>query len=591
MTPTAPLSPDDFQLLFESAPGLYLVLTTDFEIVAASNAYLRATKTQREMVVGRGLFEVFPDNPADQAATGVGNLRASLERVRKQLRPDTMPVQKYDIRRPEEEGGGFEERHWSPTNSPVLDANGRLRFLLHRVEDVTDFVRLKDHETAQSRQNADLQTRAGKLEFELFQRAQELHEANKQLRAFHTELEARVESRTQELARASEALRKSEEHLRQAQKLEAIGRLAGGIAHDFNNLLSVVLSYSDVLLEELGGDASIRGDLSEIKNAGLRAAELTRQLLAFSRQQVFEAKLIDVNELVRGMSKMFGRLLGEDLECRLSLASGLGSVRADPGQVEQVLMNLVVNARDAMPNGGKLLIETANVRLDEAYASERAEVRPGDYVLIAISDTGLGMDRATQARCFEPFFTTKERGKGTGLGLSTVFGIVKQSGGHVAVYSEPNHGTTFKVYLPIVEAELRPVAKQVLPVALGRGTETILLVEDESAVRAVAAAILKRAGYRVLDVGTPTNGLTLCELYPEEIHLLVTDVVMPEMNGRELAARVRQRRANCKVLFMSGYTDNVILQQAVLEPGAAFLQKPLTPEALSKKVREVLDGP
>ncbi|MBL8684640.1 MAG: response regulator [Myxococcales bacterium] len=591
MNPTAPLSPEDFQLLFESAPGLYLVLTTDFEIVGASDAYLRATKTQREMVVGRGLFEVFPDNPADQAATGVGNLRASLERVRKQLQPDTMPVQKYDIRRPEEEGGGFEERHWSPTNSPVLDANGKLRFLLHRVEDVTDFVRLKDHETAQSRQNADLQTRAGRLEFELFQRAQELHEANKQLRAFHAELEARVESRTQELARAGEALRKSEEHLRQAQKLEAIGRLAGGIAHDFNNLLSVVLSYSDVLLEELGRDASIRGDLLEIKNAGLRAAELTRQLLAFSRQQVFEAKLIDVNELVHGMSKMFGRLLGEDLECRLSLASGLGSVRADPGQVEQVLMNLVVNARDAMPNGGKLLIETANVRLDEAYASERAEVRPGDYVLIAISDTGLGMDRATQARCFEPFFTTKERGKGTGLGLSTVFGIVKQSGGHVAVYSEPNHGTTFKVYLPIVEGELRPLAKQALPVALGRGTETILLVEDESAVRAVAAAILKRAGYRVLDVGTPTNGLTLCELYPEEIHLLLTDVVMPEMNGRELAARVRQRRANCKVLFMSGYTDNVILQHAVLEPGAAFLQKPLTPEALSKKVREVLDGP
>ncbi|HVY37183.1 MAG TPA: ATP-binding protein [Polyangia bacterium] len=580
----------DFRLLFESVPALYLVLAPDLTIVAVSDAYLRATKTERDAVIGRGLFQIFPDDPGDATATGVSNLRSSLERVLRHRRPDAMAVQKYAIRRPASEGGGFEERHWSPVNSPVFDDAGQLQWIIHRVEDVTEFVRLKEQGSKQHEAAEELRTRAGQMEAEIHRRAQEIQEANRQLRRYQEELEWRVEARTAELQSANEALRKSEEQLRQSQKLEALGRLAGGIAHDFNNLLSVILSCAEIVSADLkpGDPAGI--ELQEIKKAGGRAAELTRQMLAFSRQQVLDLRIVDLNEVVAGVNKMLARVLGEDVELKALLAPRLANVRADPGQIEQVLMNLVVNARDAMPSGGKLTIETSNVELDAAYAREHLGVPPGRYVMLAVSDTGTGMDRNTQARIFEPFFTTKDLGRGTGLGLSTVFGIVKQIEGHIWVYSEPGAGTTFKIYLPQADGKVAAPPAAGPPAPDLRGTETILLVEDEEQVRAVAVGILKKAGYHVLEARTPGEALLASEEHPVEIHLLVTDVVMPKMNGRQLADRIAAMRPAIKTIFMSGYTDNVILHHGVLDAGVAFLQKPFTPTSLARKVREVL-GP
>jgi signal transduction histidine kinase/ActR/RegA family two-component response regulator len=594
----------DFRQVFDSAPGCYLVLAPDLTIVAVTDSYLRATMTVREQILGREIFHVFPDNPDDPGATGVANLRASLERVLRSGRPDAMAVQKYDVRRPHSEGDTFEERYWSPINSPILGADGKVRYIVHRVEDVTEFVRLKKAGTAADELTRDLRARAGQMEAEIYRRAQEIQETNKQLRTLHEELEAKVQERTADLLRANEelqreiaerkkaqeALLRSEEQLRQAQKLEAIGRLAGGVAHDFNNLLSVVLSYSGILLSEMDPKAHGYNELEEIKRAGERAAELTRQLLAFSRQQVLDFKILDLNEILTGLTKMLGRLLGEDVEMKMLLSPRLGRVRADRGQIEQVVMNLAVNARDALPSGGKLTIETANVELDEVYAREHLGVSPGSYVMLAVSDTGVGMDKATQARIFEPFFTTKEKGKGTGLGLSTVFGIVKQSGGNIWLYSEPGGGTTFKVYLPRVEGAVDAPAGAPAAAAQAKGSETILLAEDEDQVRLVASEILKKAGYHVLEARSPGEALLICEQHPVKIHLLLTDVVMPKLSGRQLAERVRSLRPEIRVAFMSGYTDDAILHHGVLDSDVAFIQKPLTPDALTRRVREVLDA-
>jgi signal transduction histidine kinase/ActR/RegA family two-component response regulator len=580
----------DFRALFEGAPGLYLVLAPDLTIVAVSEAYLRATMTMRAGVLGRRLFDVFPDNPEDSTATGVSNLRSSLERVLKHRRPDAMAVQKYDIRRPDSEGGGFEERYWSPVNSPILGEEGQLRYIIHQVEDVTEFVRLKQQRSEQHRIADDLRTRAGQMEAEIHRRAQEIQEANRLLREHQEELESRVEARAADLQQANEALRKSEEQLRQSQKLEAVGRLAGGIAHDFNNLLSVILSYSDMLSYELKPNEHALADLEEIKKAGRRAADLTRQMLAFSRQQVLDLRILDLNEIVRSVNKMLTRILGEDIELKVLLAPRLAKVKADPGQVEQVLMNLVVNARDAMPAGGDLTIETANVELDAAYARDHVGVTRGPYVMLAVSDNGIGMDKAIQSRVFEPFFTTKELGKGTGLGLSTVFGIVKQSGGTIWLYSEPGIGTTFKIYLPRAEGKVDWTPSLGPPTMTIRGTETILLVEDEDQVRKVASGILQKAGYHVLEARSPGEALLVSEQHPVKIHLLLTDVVLPKMNGRQLAERIGALRPKMKIIFMSGYTDNVIIQHGVLDSGVSFLQKPFTPDSLSSKVRQVLDG-
>ncbi len=390
--------------------------------------------------------------------------------------------------------------------------------------------------------------------------------------------------------RAEEALRRSEAQFLQAQKMEAVGRLAGGVAHDFNNILSVILSYGELIQGELKASDPLRADVQEIQLAALRAASLTRQLLLFSRQQVFETRVMDLYEVLTSMKNMLERILGEDAELVLVPSTVHSMIKADPGHIEQVILNLVVNARDAMPTGGRLTIETANVVLDGEYALSHLPAKAGSYVMLAVSDTGMGMSRETQTRIFEPFFTTKEPGKGTGLGLSTVFGIVQQSGGNIWVYSEPGKGTTFKVYLPQVDAEADVVVPTAIPMTL-RGTETILLVEDEAQVRTITQNILRRHGYRVLVAANGGEALLLCEKHPEVIDLLFTDVVMPQMSGPELARRLTALRPGLKVLCMSGYTDDSIVRHGVLDASVAFLQKPITLRSLTKKVREVLDGP
>ena len=381
-----------------------------------------------------------------------------------------------------------------------------------------------------------------------------------------------------------------EQQLRQAQKMEAVGRLAGGVAHDFNNILTAITGYADLLLEDLGSDDPQREDVAEIRKAADRAAGLTRQLLAFSRQQVMQAQVLDLNALVADTQSMLGRLLGEDVALATKLDPALGAVRADPGQLEQVLMNLAVNARDAMPNGGKLTIETANAELDESYTREHFPARPGPYVMLAVSDTGTGMSAEVQSHLFEPFFTTKEKGKGTGLGLATVYGIVKQSGGYVWVYTEPGHGTTFKIYLPRVDAAPAPRVSGVQASPVEDGTETVLLAEDETAVRAVARHTLQRHGYTVLEAPSAEAALDLAQRHSGPIHLLLTDVVMPGMSGRALALRLSELRPELRVIYMSGYPEEAITRHGVLERGFTYVQKPFTPEGLARKVREVLDG-
>jgi len=543
----------DFKALFESVPGLYLVLTPALTIVAVSDAYLRATMTQREQILGRGLFEVFPDNPDDPAADGVRNLRSSLQRVLEKRTADPMPFQKYDIRRPDAEGGGFEERYWSPVNSPVLGTDGELQYVIHRVEDVTEFVRLQRLGSEQQKLTDELRAKTANMAAEIFQRQKQLDEAKR-------------------------------------QRLESIGRLAGGVAHDFNNLLGVILGCAQ-LLEEQTNRETAQHLVGHIKQATEKAASLTKQLLAYSSQQVLAPQILEVNGVVQKIEPLLRRAIGEHIDIQLKLGSNLGRVKADPGQLEQVIMNLALNARDAMPEGGKLFFETCDVDVDEAYAQQHSSIAPGPYVLLSVSDTGVGIDSSTRERIFEPFFTTKDRGKGTGLGLATVYGIVKQSGGYVWVYSEPGVGTTFKIYLPrTTEASKSAVAAPPkTPVTTGN-SETILLVEDQALLRTVIATMLEKEGYTVLPAEDPEKGLGAAQAHPGPIDLLITDVLLPGMNGRMFAEKLQKTRPGTKVLFVSGYTENIMSHHG-LDTGISFLQKPFTNESLTRKVREILGRP
>jgi two-component system cell cycle sensor histidine kinase/response regulator CckA len=393
-----------------------------------------------------------------------------------------------------------------------------------------------------------------------------------------------------ERRRAEAERAKLEAQFRQAQKMEAIGRLAGGVAHDFNNLLSVILGYADLAAARAAGDERLRGELAEIRRAGESAAALTRQLLAFSRQQVLRPVVLDVNEVVRGLEPMLARLLGEDVDLQLRLAPELGRVEADPHQIEQVVMNLAVNARDAMPGGGQLTIETADVELDEAYAASHVGVATGPHVVLAVRDDGVGMDAETRERLFEPFFTTKEAGKGTGLGLATVYGIVRQSGGNVWVYSEPGMGTIFRVYLPRAAEGAAPAAASSGAAPPRGGDETVLLVEDREPLRQLLARTLAGAGYTVLAATNGNDALRVCDEHAGAVHLVLTDVVMPEMGGLELVARLRDRHPGLRVLFMSGYSEEAVARHEGIDPARNFLGKPFSVAELQRRVRDLLDG-
>jgi len=607
----------DFRLLFESAPGLYLVLTPSFEIIGASDAYLRATMTQRENLLGKHVFEAFPDNPNDPAASGVRKLHESLKSVLDSRRPDTMAVQKYDIRRPESEGSEFEERFWSPVNTPVFDTNGGLIYIIHRVEDVTDFIRAKQ---AGEKTTEDLLSRSERMESEIYLRAQQLAESNRQLTAANRELALLYDRISHLMAQADDELRvggghdepqpaaaisleemlervgnlitghkRLEEELRQSQKMEAVGQLAGGIAHDFNNVLNVIIGYSQLLLAKLAKDDPAHGRVEEIRKAGERAATLTQQLLAFSRKQVLHPRVVNLGDTLREIDHMLRRMIGEHIEVTATIDPHLAQVKIDPIQVQQLLMNLVVNARDAMPGGGKLTFELMNQEMDES-AGRLHNIPAGRYVMLSVSDNGSGMTPEVRRHVFEPFFTTKEVGQGTGLGLATVYGIVRQSGGHIWLYSEPGIGTTFKIFFPRVDEPRDRGAVELRP-KIGRGSETILLVEDDPALRALAQQVLSAAGYRVLTAEDGNAALLASEQHNGPIHLLLTDVVMPKMGGKEIASRLAVPRPGMKVLFMSGYTGNALAQQGTLDEAVGFIQKPWTPEALCQKIRAVLSAP
>lgn len=410
-------------------------------------------------------------------------------------------------------------------------------------------------------------------------------------RAFD-EMAATLEERQKRQAEAEQALRRSQDEFRHAQKLQAMGQLAGGVAHDFNNLLTVITGYGEILLSTLETGDPRRASVEEILKASQRAASLTRQLLAFSRKQLMSPRILNLNTVVAETDRMLRRVIGEDIRLELRMDPSLGTVRADPGQIEQVLMNLAVNARDAMPEGGRLLIETSNVDLDEAYVREHPEARPGPHVLLSVSDTGCGMDEQVLSRLFEPFFTTKEPGKGTGLGLSTVYGIVRQSGGSIRVTSQPGKGSTFWIYLPRCseEAGRSETPSSARHAAVRLGTETILVVEDSDVVRKLVRDVLATRGYCVLEARNGREAVQVCENWNGPLHLLLTDVVMPEAGGRDLADYLTSLHPSMKVLYMSGYAETAFFARGFPREGTAFISKPFTPAQIARKVREVLDG-
>ncbi|MBI4676741.1 MAG: response regulator [Elusimicrobia bacterium] len=390
-------------------------------------------------------------------------------------------------------------------------------------------------------------------------------------------------------AEARRAARQVSEQFRQSQKLEAVGRLAGGVAHDFNNLLTTIMGNCEFLLEATAAGDPKRKDLEEIRAAGQKAAALTRQLLAFSRKQILQLKVLDLNAVVADSERLLRRLIGEDIALRVAMGKDLPPIKADPGQIEQVVMNLAVNARDAMPRGGKLTIATSNYVVDENHPRVEFDVKPGPHVMLSVSDTGCGMDETVRPRIFEPFFTTKELGKGTGLGLSTVYGIVKQSAGCVCVQSRPGEGTTFKICFPAASGPAEPLAKEAAPRSL-KGSETILVVEDDEKVRALVKRILSSRGYLVLAAADGDEALRISAERRDAIHLVITDVVMPRMSGADLAREIRKSRPMAKVLYLSGYTDDVIAERGILKPGIRLLQKPFDADILCRRVREAIES-
>jgi hypothetical protein len=614
-----------------------------------------------------------------------------------------MPVQKYDMRRPEAEGGGFEERYWSPVNYPVFGKGGAIEYIIHRVEDVTDFVLLRQKRAEELKATEELKTLAGRMETELFLRAREVDKANQDLRVLNEEL-GRSEKRFRELLEAApdaimevdregkitlvnqaavrmfghtpeelvgqevenlvvppsvrdlhrrhradyarhpkvrpmasglelsaqrkdgtifpveiglsphqtdgtanvivmvhditerkkvqEAMRTSEEKLRQAQKLEALARLAGGTAHEFNNLLTMVMGYAVLMLSALDSKDQLINYVEKIRYATTRAANLTRQLLAFSRQQTLAPRVLDLNGVLAEIWEVVQSVLGAAITTTFVPAAEPACVHADPSQIHQVIINLVTNARDAMPRGGTLQVEVSTAEMQDEQVRQHPGLVTGKYVVLSVSDTGSGMTADVQARLFEPFFSTKEFGKGSGLGLAAVYGIVQQEGGSVAVESSPGAGTTFRIFLPrVAEAEVSPAVadRSVPPMESLRGQETVLLVEDQQQLRLMTRQFLERLGYQVLDAAHADDAIRVATAFSGTIDLLLTDVVMPGLNGRELANRLKPIRPAMRVLYVSGYTHDAFVDSGIIDPNEAFMEKPFALEELAQRIREVLE--
>ncbi len=538
--------------IVENLPQMVFVKDAkELRYIRFNRASIELLRMTHEELAGKTDFELFP---REQAEEFQAQDRAALR--------DKEPIDAEQ--RIETESGP----RWVRTRKiPLMDADGAPAYILGISEDIT----------VQREMRARVLRSHEDLEQRVIERTAKLLSANEDL-----------QREIGERKKAETALRSSEDQLRQAQKMEAIGQLAGGVAHDFNNLLSVILGYTQIIAAEVGPDHPTLGFLREIETAGMRASKLTKQLLAFGRKQVLVPRVVDLSEVIQDMATMLRRIIGEDIDLRVRLSQDPELARLDPTQVEQVIMNLVLNARDAMPQGGRLTIETRHVELDAEFTASHHGITPGSYVMLAVSDTGVGMDSATQARAFEPFFTTKADGRGTGLGLSTVFGIVRQSGGTIWIYSEVGSGTTIKIYFPrVIECEESEPAAPPPTLAL-RGHETVLLVEDEPNVRALVESVLARQGYTILEAASADDALRLADSFEGTIDLLLTDVVLPRVSGTELAARMSEKRPGTKVLFMSGYTGQAIPHSEALPPGAAFLEKPVGVDNLTRRVRDVL---
>lgn len=681
--PISPLSDAQFRNLFESLAGLYLILDPAFTIVAVSDTYLVATMTRREEIVGRGIFDVFPDNPNDPKADGTRNLTASLQRVLKYATADAMPIQKYDIRQPT---GEFEERYWKPVNSPILGANGKVIYIIHCVEDVTKIVLLDRQSQQQIMENEALRTQSKQIESNAYAQVQASENRLKNLvntildtivdgvitineqgniksynkacarlfgytpeevlekninilmpepyRREHDgylhnyrksripkiigigrevsgqrkdgttfPMELAVGETTQggdhafvgiirDVTERHEA-EKAREQLRQAQKMEALGQLTGGIAHDFNNLLAIVLGNLDFMTEKTKEDDPLRAFINPSIEAAEHGAELTKQLLAFGRKQTLQPKIISINELLNYFILLVRHTLGERIEIILSPSEGLWNVNVDPTLLQNALLNLAVNARDAMPAGGKMIFETKNVTIDREYLSHTPEILSGDYVMIAVSDTGEGMSQEIMDKAFDPFFTTKAIGKGSGLGLSMVYGFVKQSAGHIKLYSEIGHGTAVKIYLPKAEGEAQIPANKSTGEAgpVEKNASIVLVVEDNKNVLKLTSGMVESLGYKVI---TATSGDAAIEILErrEDIDLLLTDVMLPGMlNGPELAKLAVKLHPNLKVIFNSGYAEHAIHESGILENGVHLISKPFRKQQLAAIIKEVLKLP
>jgi signal transduction histidine kinase/CheY-like chemotaxis protein len=556
----------DFAALLDLSPNAYMVIDRNFDFVWVSQGYLNATARVREELIGRNLFEAFPQDPGSAPYL---QLRTSLDRVLASRQPDHVPLIEYSIPAPD---GGMADRFWSCVHTPVLGPDGEVAFILQHTLDVTELHRLRQIAAVRGDDTT-------KLEGNVLRAAEVLQGLNATL--------------VEEVAKRTYELRQRDEALRQAQKMEVVGQLTGGIAHDFNNLLQIVLGNLEILQRNLPEDAArLRRSTDNAINGARRAATLTQRLLAFSRRQPLAPRALSPNRLITEMSELLHRTLGEAIEIETVLGASVWNVEVDSNQLESAILNLAVNARDAMPNGGKLTIETANTRIDEDYALKQAEVTPGQYVVICVTDTGTGMDKATIERAFEPFFTTKETGRGTGLGLSMVYGFVKQSGGHVKIYSEQSHGTTVKIYLPRFVGELSEDETQIAEhVPEGSMRETILVLEDDDDVRAHSVEILRELGYNVREARDAAAALRLIER-AGRIDLLFTDVVLEGgVTGADVVRQAVLLRPALKVLFTTGYARDAIVHQGRIDPGVQLITKPFTYAELARRVRDVLDQP
>lgn len=555
----------DFKLLFESQPSLCLVLKPDFTILGVTESYLRATMTERDKILGRGIFDVFPDNPDDPKADGVRNLRASLERVLRDRKPDTMAVQKYDIRKKGEEG--FEERYWSPLNAPVLGERGEVLYIIHRAEDVTEFVRLKQEKAA--REAAEIGGPIPQdVDAEIYLRAQEIQERSRRLEEERMQLER---------------------ELWQSQKMESLGQLTGGMAHDFNNILGLIIGNLDMMEDKVAPEAE------ELRQSSIQAvtrgADLIRALLAFSRQQPLNPSVFNANDRLNSLAKLLQRTLGEQITLEVKTGEDLWPVQVDAVQLDAAITNLAINARDAMSKGGKLTITTTNVILDEEYVEENRDVLPGPYVCVEVTDNGCGISPEVLARVFEPFFTTKEPGKGTGLGLAMVYGFIKQSKGHIKIYSEPGYGTSIRLYLPQYMGPYLAAENKVEGAPAVGGSERILVVEDNPDMRLTAIRQMESLGYSVV---AAANGREAIDLIGNGVSydLLCSDVVMPgNISGFDVARASLSRYPNIPVLLTSGFPGAAMEEQREVLPGHTLelLSKPYRKNDLAKKLREMLD--